>query len=112
LEVSEEYIRSNYSAGQPNEQQELIENETSSSSSHNDLDEGLFDQINHTVYSGKEHRHDKGQENLQNLKIIVAEDQLINMEVMIDLIEQLNLKESTNFCFNGNQTLDVSKYIL
>jgi hypothetical protein len=44
--------------------------------------------------------------NIFSKKILIAEDQTINMEVMKQQMEQLGLNEMTEFCANGRDALD------
>jgi CheY-like chemotaxis protein len=48
----------------------------------------------------------------EKLKIIVAEDQLINMEVIKDLFEQINLARQCQFCYNGKETVECANKLI
>lgn len=45
-------------------------------------------------------------------QIIVAEDQLINLEILESYVERLDLFEVSNFCINGQQAIDKCKELL
>lgn len=41
-----------------------------------------------------------------NTKIIVAEDQMINMQVIKSQLKQLGLINESEFCYNGDEAVD------
>lgn len=45
-------------------------------------------------------------------RIIVAEDQLINLDILQTYLSDLNLSQISNFCINGQQAIDLCKELL
>jgi hypothetical protein len=45
-------------------------------------------------------------------KIIAAEDQMINIEILRGYIERLGLLKSTTFCIDGQKAIDLAKSLL
>ena len=48
----------------------------------------------------------------KNARIVAADDQLINIEVLQQQIETLGLTSTSNFCVNGQETIDTVQRIV
>jgi CheY-like chemotaxis protein len=51
-------------------------------------------------------------ESYANARIVAADDQLINIEVLKSNIEELGLASTCDFCINGQDTIDTVKRIV
>jgi hypothetical protein len=49
---------------------------------------------------------------LSDMKVVVADDQLINIEVIKSHLAELGLAGSCCFCINGQETIDAVKSIV
>ena len=73
---------------------------------------GLISPSSRNFTESTERENDSKKEPFVNARIVVADDQLINIEVLRQHIDELGMSDTCDYCINGQQTIDTVKSLV